>query len=206
MARNREHLAALVASELPEVPADAADWVWLRQVHGPAVVQVDGGTGTSLPEADAAVTAVPALPLVVLTADCAPVVLAAPGAVAVAHAGWRGLAAGVVEAAAAALREVAGEGAPVEAYVGPCIRPGRYEFGADALARLRDRLGPEVVARTASGRPAFDLPAAVRAALARAGVRRVRSSARCTAASPSLFSHRRDGRTGRQATVAVLAP
>lgn len=195
VAENRRAFAA--ACGLP----DPERWVWLRQVHGAGVVTVAGTPGEA-PEADAAVTAVADLPLAVVTADCAPLVLAADDAVAVVHAGHRGLAAGVVGAAVGALRAVgAGE---IRAFLGPCIRPGAYEFGAEDLARLSEIFGSGVVSRTDGGSPAFDVPAAVAAALAREGVAPPDDCGICTAAGPGYFSHRRDGATGRQVTVAVL--
>ncbi len=87
--------------------------------------------------------------------------------------------------------------------LGPCVHPGRYEFGADLLERLVTKLGPEVAARTDVGTPALDIPAAVRLSLARAGVDQLDDVGVCTAASPDHFSHRRDGVTGRQAVVVV---
>src|SRR5205085_6573345 len=141
------------------------------------------------------VTATRGLPLAVLTADCAPVALACDDAIGVVHAGHRGLEHGVIEAAVAALRDI-GRG-PVRAYLGPCIRPARYEFGAADLARLVARLGPEVEGHTADGRPALDIPAAVRAALRNAGVDVFTDGGVCTASSAEHFSYRRDGVTGR---------
>ena len=92
----------------------------------------------------------------------------------------------------------------MRAYLGPCIQPARYEFGAADLARLVARFGPEVEGRTTAGRPALDIPAAVRLALAACGVDELESAGVCTAASPAHFSYRRDGRTGRQATIIEL--
>jgi YfiH family protein len=177
-------------------------WAWMQQVHGNDVVTVDAPTATT-PTADALVTATPGLPLAVVTADCAPIVLACDGAIAVVHAGHRGLLAGVVERAVDALR-VAGAGGDVHAFLGPCIRASRYEFGGADLATLVARFGDEVAAQTDWGTPAFDITAAVRIALARAGVARFDDSGACTSASHDYFSYRRDGETGRQATIAVL--
>jgi hypothetical protein len=163
-------------------------------------VTVDGAAATP-PEADAAVTTRAGLPLVVLTADCAPVALVAPGAVGVVHAGWPGLEHGVLGRAVGALRALSP--GPVRAVLGPCVHPGHYEFGADLLDRLVARLGPEVAARTDAGTPALDIPTAVRLDLARAGVDDFEDVGVCTATSPDHFSHRRDGVTGRQAVVVV---
>ena len=208
VAENRRRLAARLG--LP----DPDRWRWLRQRHGARAVTLAGpATGTheagprvaDVPEADAAVTTVPGLPLVVLTADCAPIALCAGNAVGVVHAGWPGLLAGVVGAGVDALRAADPE-APVRAVLGPCVHPGRYEFGVDDLAKLVDRFGPDVAARTDDGRPALDIPAAVRLALAAAGVVDIVDVDVCTSASADHFSHRRDGTTGRQALIAVLEP
>jgi YfiH family protein len=197
VARRRADLA--VAAGLPA----PTDWVWLRQVHGPRVYDAHAPTEPDAPpEADAAVTGVRGLPLAIVTADCAPVVVASDGAVAVAHAGHRGLAAGVLEAAVAAVR-ARSEGA-VRAFLGPCIHPARYEFGADDLDALVAQFGPQVAARTRDGAPAFDIPAAVRILLARASVDDVVDCGVCTADSPAYFSYRAEHTPGRQVTVAVL--
>jgi YfiH family protein len=196
---NRRRVAALE----PDLPDDPAGWVWLRQVHGRDVMATDV-VPAAVPTADAAVTTAADLPLVVMTADCAPIALAAPGAVGVVHAGWPGLEQGVIAAAVDVLRERAD--GPVHAVLGPCIHPGRYEFGPDLLARLVDRLGPDIAATTDTGTPALDIPTAVKVSLARAGVEQVTDVGICTASSPDHFSHRRDGVTGRQAVVVVRRP
>jgi YfiH family protein len=190
----------LLARDLDAVPLDPAEWVWLRQVHGSDVVTVDAPP-TEPPPADVAVTGRIGLPLVVMVADCAPIALVTPGAVAVVHAGWSGLEQGVIANAVAEVRRVGGD--PVTAVLGPCIHPARYEFGADLLDRLVARCGPEVAGRTDDGRPALDLPAGARAALAAAGVGDFTDVDVCTAASPDHFSARHEGATGRQAVVVV---
>lgn len=202
VAENRRRLRARLG---PRVP-DPTRWWFLRQVHGAAVVTVGDPPGPhdDVPEADAAVTARRGVPLVVLTADCAPVAIADDTAVGAVHVGWRGLEAGVVEAAVAALRAI-GSG-PVRAAIGPCIRPAAYEFGRAELDRLVARYGPTLAARTCDGRPALDLVAGVRAALGACGVGSVEDVGGCTASEPGrYFSHRRDGRTGRQGLVVVKA-
>jgi polyphenol oxidase len=193
---NRTRLARTLAGGA----VDPAGWVWLRQVHGHHVVTVDAPPAHP-PVADAAVTGRAELPLVVLTADCAPVALIAPDAVGVVHAGWPGLEQGVLGAAVEALRALSP--GPIRAVLGPCVHAGRYEFGADLLERLVARLGPDVAGRTDTGTPALDIPAAVRVSLARAGVDDLDDVDVCTAASSDHFSHRRDGVTGRQAVVVV---
>lgn len=205
VAENRHRVAQAVASGL-RGESDAPTIVWLRQEHGARVHDVgpNAKAPLSAPVADAAVTCVPGVAVAVVTADCAPVALSCEGAAAAVHAGWRGLVEGVIGAAVTALRRV-GEG-PVRALIGPCIHPALYEFGAADLDRVVALLGSGVAARTGSGAPALDLPAAVRAALDLAGVgaTAIEQVDVCTASSASCFSHRRDGLTGRQAMIAVL--
>jgi YfiH family protein len=176
------------------------DWTWLRQVHGNRVMAVTSAGEGAGSRADAAVTDQAGCALAVLAADCAPVALASSeGVLGVAHAGWRGLAAGVLEHTVDAMRTLgAGE---IEAVLGPCIRPECYEFGADDLERLAARLGDGVRGRTTAGMPALDLPAGVVLALGVAGVVRVSDTGVCTACSAAQFSWRRDGGQARQALV-----
>jgi YfiH family protein len=194
--QNRSRLAETLGLDDPD------SWWWLRQVHGAAVVVAAGPAPAETPEADAAVTGEPGRPLVVRTADCAPLALASDTAAAVVHVGWHGLLLGVVEAAVTRLREL-GPG-PVRAALGPCIHPARYEFATEDLTRVSDRYGPTVQGRTRDGRPALNLPAAVRAALGGVGVEDLHDVDVCTAESPDHFSYRRDRRTGRQGVVVIL--
>jgi polyphenol oxidase len=182
-----------VATEVGHAPEEQR-WAWARQVHGAGVVEVD--TPGRAGDGDALVTASTGISLVVLVADCAPVALVAGDTVAAVHCGWRGLLAGVVEAAVEAVQRRGRE--PVRAIVGPCISAAHYEFGAEELELVASRLGPAVRARADTGAPALDLRAGVRAALAGAGVVDRTDVDVCTYASPDHFSHRRDGVTGRQ--------
>lgn len=190
--------------------ADPARWTSLHQVHGATVWPADIGgmvctafsPQAGAPKADAAVSAEAEAVLSVLTADCAPVALVAPGAVAAVHAGWRGLATGVLEAAVSEVRRRTS--GPIRAVLGPCIHAGCYEFSAADLDPIAARLGAAVRGRTAAGGLALDLPGAVQAALAGAGVTDVTDVDVCTACSPDHFSHRRDGTTGLQ-TMLVAA-
>ena len=189
-----------IAAELGD--ADPARWASARQVHGAGVVHVDApGRGG---DADALVTTATDLALVVLVADCAPVALVTGDAVAAVHAGWRGLVAGVVEAAVEAIHRC-GSG-HVRAVIGPCISAAHYEFGAAELDRVADRLGPSVRGRTADGAAALDVRAGVHAALARVDVEDRTDVDVCTYKSADHFSHRRDGVTGRQALLVARAP
>jgi purine-nucleoside/S-methyl-5'-thioadenosine phosphorylase / adenosine deaminase len=198
VAENRRRIGAALGGRA----GDPATWTSLHQVHGATVVVAGRNRAPGLPEADAAVSAEPGAVLSVLIADCGPVALVSPGGAGVVHAGWRGVGAGVVEAAVARLGEIAA--GPVRAVIGPCIRPCCYEFGADDLEGLRRRLGPEIAGRTRQGALALDLPRAIALSLERAGVEEVTDLGICTACSAEYFSHRRDGRGGLQALLVGL--
>jgi polyphenol oxidase len=192
-------------------------WALARQVHSATVLRVGrAALGQGPPEAkppvgegDGLVTAEPGLVLVVLTADCAPVLLADPaaGVVGAVHAGWRGLAAGVVEAGVAALTALGADPAATVALVGPAVGACCYEVGADVRAAVGDRY-PAAPATTRDGRPSLDPAAAAAEALAGAGVGEVRVAGECTYdLDERFFSHRRDrGVTGRQAGLIALVP
>lgn len=197
----------------PGVPGDQAartpaahrrlvdrEWALPRQVHGASVVVLEQPNGPLGREADAVVTAHPDAAVAVLGADCALVGFASPeGVFGVAHAGWRGLLAGVLEATVAALMSL-GAGR-VEAVLGPCIHPECYAFSEADLAPIAERLGPSVRGITSSGVPALDLPGAVDAALARVGVPAPRRLGGCTGCSSSGFSHRARQEVERHALV-----
>lgn len=179
-------------------------WRTVRQVHGRRAVTVPGPLAQLAEvEADALVTACRDVALAVKTADCAPVALAsAEGVVAVAHAGWRGLADGVLAEAVAAMRRLGATG--IRAALGPCIGAECYEFSQHDLDAVADRLGDGVRATTAAGRPALDLAGAVRNALDELGVELDFEAGACTACDGGgtrWFSHRARGDTQRQATV-----
>ena len=178
--------------------------MWLDQVHGRDVVVVDRGddparrAGTA---GDAAVTGRDDIALAVHSADCATVALwSTEGVIGVAHAGWKGLEAGVIGATAAAM--AAAGATSIQAVTGPCIGPECYEFGATDLDRLADLLGSGVRGVTSTGAAALDLRAGVALALAAADVELVGASDLCTAcAAGVLWSHRARAETGRQAMV-----
>jgi YfiH family protein len=167
-----------------------------RQVHGPLVRRADGQGEPG----DGVWTDEPGKPLLVFTADCVPVALARANggrpAIAALHVGWRGLLAGIVQTAAAAL----GSG-ELGAVIGPGIGPCCYEVGEDVAAPFRERYGTRIV----RGRM-LDLWAATEQALRSAGVRAITRLDLCTACNPDLFfSHRRDGgQTGRQGLIAYV--
>ena len=217
--------AAVAANHAALALAVGRTPVFLNQVHGTRVVrltQADAMPGALVHQADASVTTAPGLACAVQVADCLPVLFAAPGVggvggvgsvgsvgsvgrvagVGAAHAGWRGLAAGVLEATVHALCEAAGC-APHElhAWLGACIGPQRFEVGAD----VRDAFGAAGTARFvqhAAGKWLADLPGLARDRLQAAGVRAVSGGGWCTASDASrFFSYRRDGVTGRMAAL-----
>jgi YfiH family protein len=194
----------LTGRPLTEVAAAPRPWTWLQQVHGADVVVVDRPGASAGVEADAAVTATAGCSLAVRTADCAPLVLVGRRSVGVVHAGWRGLAAGIVAGAVDALRALDDD--VVSAHLGPCIRPGCYEFGTGDLDEVARHLGPGVRATTTWGTPALDLPAAVAAALRAEGVTELHDDAGCTACDRRWYSHRARGEPERIATVAWIEP
>ena len=236
VAENRRRLAA--AAGLPSEP------VWLTQVHGTAVADLDALLGGSLNAsaaeqsaaahslagrsaaaqsgarqsatgvsaagtplmADAAFTRQPGRICAILTADCLPVLFtnASGGVVAAAHAGWRGLAGGVLEATVRALGEP-----PVRlmAWLGPAIGPKAFEVGAEVREALLDADPGAVAAFAVNARGRFmaDLAALARRRLEALGVGRIDGEDRCTHTDADrYFSHRRDGTTGRQATLIWL--
>ena len=164
--------------------------------------------GGAQPEADAAVTSIPGVVLAILTADCLPVVLAAEDGseIAAAHAGWRGLRAGVLDATLAAMRTPPGE---TIAWLGPCAGPDAYEVGRDVHEAFvaHDPRAASAFTATRPGHWRVDLYALARQRLADAGVTRVHGGGLCTITERDRFySHRRDGRTGRMATLVWRAP
>jgi len=192
VARNRQLLAE--ALQLPSQP------VWLNQVHGTVVAQLQGGEAGL--EADAAFTRAPGVVCAVMTADCLPVLFAdlEGRAVAAAHAGWRGLASGVIEATLGCFEDPA----RVSVWLGPAIGPHAFQVGAE----VRDAfLGCDPAAAAAfeadlEGRWRADIYHLARQRLAAAGVRQISGGGRCTYTQPdSYYSYRRDGITGRMASL-----
>lgn len=197
VARNRSLLESRVDGRL----------AMIRQVHGSRVLRRErplsappGNADVVLEEADAQVTAQAGIVPMVLTADCLPIAIAGAGAVAIVHAGWRGLDGGVIAAALRTMRELVGE-APLAAAIGPGAGVCCYEVGDEVHAHFRGygdnvRLGRNL-----------DLKAIARAQLELAGVSQAHDVGICTICTPGslFFSHRRDrGVTGRQAGLAWL--
>jgi hypothetical protein len=181
-----------------------------RQVHGATVVRADAGD--ALGEADAALATRPGVAVGVVTADCVPLLVAAGPAVAAVHAGWRGLAAGVIPRALDALAEAAPGAEPVAA-VGPCIGACCYEVDAPVLDALRLRFGAALEAALRPARPGhalLDLAALAREALLAAGLapaRVGRLEATCTRCDAARFhSFRRDGASAGRLLSWIEAP
>lgn len=200
--RNRALLIGQAA--LPSSPH------WLRQVHGIAVERVDSRIASGEPEADAAVTSIPGSVLAILTADCLPVLFCAEDGseVAVAHAGWRGLAAGVLEATVAAMRTPAER---VLAWLGPAAGPQHYEIGVEVYDAFvsQDWAAGRAFTSTRPHHWRVDLFSLARLRLAKVGLDldRIHGGGHCTIAEPQHFySHRRDARTGRMASLVWIEP
>jgi purine-nucleoside/S-methyl-5'-thioadenosine phosphorylase / adenosine deaminase len=179
------------------IGADVKQLALNFQVHSARVLR--GAPGMRGEHADGLWTDEPGLPILAMSADCVPIVLARAGkpAVAVLHAGWRGLLTGIVGAGTEALR-----GGELAAAIGPAIGPCCYEVGEEVAAPFRARFGDDVVQQDR-----LDLWTSTERALRVAGVERVDRFDRCTACEPeTFFSHRRDaGVTGRQGVIAYVA-
>lgn len=196
VAENRRRLQALLGCQ----PA------WLNQVHGVAVVEADPAR---VLEADASWSAAPGVACTILTADCLPVLFCnlAATRVAAAHAGWRGLAAGVLERTVAALECPADR---VLAWLGPAIGPQAFEVGAevrDAFVSQHAEAAAAFVHSAHPGRFMADLYRLARIRLAAIGVEAVYGGGRCTYGEAERFySYRREPRTGRLASLIWLEP
>jgi polyphenol oxidase len=213
VAQNRARLMALTG---------ASHAAWLKQIHGADVVNASdvlarAQAGASVVEADASVTNATGTICVVMIADCMPVLLCDPQgrAVGAAHAGWRGLAAGVIEKTAQRVAELAGAPtASLYAYLGPCIGPDAFEVGADvrdAFMNGVDDAQREATANAFVARPDLpgkyfaNLPALARLRLQRLGIMQISGGDACTVTERERFySYRRDRVTGRMAAMIWL--
>jgi len=199
--RNR----GILGGYLPSAPR------WLALEHGARVVDAET-VGREVVTADAAITAAVGVVCCVTVADCLPVYLADRDGrvVAVAHAGWRGLAAGVLQATVQAMnRRLGPRAAPIVAFLGPCIGPTAFEVGADVLEAMRATLPQAERAFLPLSASKFlaDLPALARQALAQVDVDDVHGGLWCTHSDPTRFySFRRDKVTGRHAALIWREP
>jgi YfiH family protein len=194
--RNRDRLAAGVS--LPQMP------LWLEQVHGTRVVRLDGQTPTDLC-ADAVYSNVPGQVCAVMTADCLPVLFCshAGDEIAAAHAGWRGLCNGVLEQTLAAFTAEPGH---ISAWLGPAIGPQQFEVGPEVRSAFIAVDSVAAAAFTPHGDKFLaDIYLLARQRLQRAGVELIYGGDRCTVSEIShFFSYRRDGITGRMASLIWL--
>lgn len=187
--------------------------LWLRQVHGHEVADADRADLEAEPGLDASVTSQPNRVLAIMAADCLPVVLSdLDGRVlGAAHAGWRGLAGGVLENTLALMRAKAPDLRGFRAWVGPGIGPEKFEVGADVVHAFCEQDASAstffVPRAEQPGKWLADLPGLARMRLLRAGVADVTLSGLCTVSDAQrFFSYRRDGLSGRMALLAWLAP
>jgi YfiH family protein len=205
-----DEAAAVVENRRRFEAAIGVPTVYLSQVHGREVVRLAPGyAGTD--RADAAIATEPGIACTVMVADCLPVLFAAPGGrgVGAAHAGWRGLAAGVLEGSVRALCEAAScDAQDLLAWLGPCIGPRRFEVGSDVLAAFGNSAAAHFMPRPhpdGEMRWLADLPGLARDRLRSTGVRQISGGSWCTVEDASrFFSFRRDGVTGRMAAAVWL--
>ena len=181
--------------------------VWMEQVHGRNAEVVDGPVPGGVEATDALVTAEPGLALIALCADCVPVLLADPeaGVVGAAHAGRVGARVGVVPAALEAMRRAGASIDRIEVLLGPAVCGECYEVPAAMQADVEEHL-PGSASKTRKGTPGLDLRGGLWRQLADAGVAKIGVDPRCTVEDSTLFSHRRDGTTGRLAALTWLEP
>lgn len=190
------------------------DPVWLNQVHGTIVFDADAvlperSDSAVVPTADAAVTTAVGRVLAVLTADCMPVVLASEcgEVVGIAHAGWRGLADGVLVQTVQAMRNKCREPVKINAWIGPCIGPGAFQVGPEVRERFIDAATELskcfAVDPAVTGRWLADLPAIATWQLGQLGIEHVHWCGLCTVTDLQhrFYSYRREAQTGRMATL-----
>jgi YfiH family protein len=177
-------------------------WATARQVHGRSVVCA-GAPGVQVPEADAVVVRQPRRPAAVLVADCVPIALSGPGVAAAVHAGWRGLCAGVIEAAVAAADPCDTSPGGLSAWIGPCIGPCCFEVGPEVPEQFAGShpFAPDCCERVGTTLR-FNLRRAAAAVLEACGLKVAGDlDPPCTCCDPRFFSHRRDGTPKRQALI-----
>ncbi|MBJ8343202.1 peptidoglycan editing factor PgeF [Antrihabitans sp. YC2-6] len=195
VARNRERLAR-------EIGLTPDRLVWMEQIHGRSIAVVDGPTTEPIPATDATVTKVRDLGLVVLTADCVPILLSdeEAGVIAAVHAGRVGARIGIVPRVLDVMVEQGAELSRIGAFFGPAASGRQYEVPAHMRADVEKHL-PGSATKTLKGTPGLDLRAGLRRQLLDAGIAGVAQDPRCTIEDKSLFSHRRGAPTGRIAGV-----
>lgn len=195
VAANRKRLATALG-----LAEDAV--VWMNQVHSANVAVVTGPRSTAVDATDALVTTARGLALAVITADCAPVLLAdaRAGVIGAAHAGRVGAQIGIVPRTLEKMMELGASVADISVLLGPAVSGRNYEVPAEMAADV-DALLPGSRCRTAKGTPGLDIRAGIARQLTELGVMSVGTDPRCTVEDTALFSHRRDGPTGRLASL-----
>lgn len=194
--------AGTTAVALRRASVSPTPWTTTRQVHGANVVMIDSPEGAMAIDADAIVTSAPNVPIAMLGADCALIAFtSAEGPIAIAHSGWKGLVAGVIETTVAALRALGA--IEIAAFCSPMIHPECYEFSPADLDAVAAQLGERIKSVTSTGRPALDLPWGVSDALTRSGVADVTLLGGCTACEGDWFSWRARRDEARHALVCV---
>ena len=181
--------------------------IWMEQVHGRTATVVDQPSTEPAEATDAVISTRPGLAVAVLVADCVPILLSDPdaGVVAAVHAGRVGARVGVLPAALAAMGDAGAKPERIEVLLGPSVCGECYEVPAAMQADVDKHL-PGSASRTRQGTPGLDLRAGLWRQLAEAGVGKVGVDPRCTVEDRTLFSHRRDGTTGRLAAITWLEP
>lgn len=195
VAANRARLAATIGLGEDRL-------VWMNQVHGDRIVVVDDTVDHAVDDADGLVTTTPRLALVVVTADCVPVLMADArvGVVAAVHAGRVGAQRGVVVRAVQTMLDVGARVEDISALLGPAVSGRNYEVPAE-MADEVERALPGSRTTTAKGTPGLDLRAGIARQLTELGVTAIDIDPRCTVDDPDLFSHRRGAPTGRLASL-----
>jgi hypothetical protein len=195
VAANRKRLTAAIGLREDRV-------VWMNQVHGDHVVEVDGPMNGAVDKTDALVTSTPRLALAVVTADCVPVLLAdaRAGVVAAVHAGRVGAQKGVVARSVEAMTSAGAHVEDISVLLGPAVSGRNYEVPADMANEVEAAL-PGSRTTTSRGTPGLDLRAGIARQLTDLGITAIDLDPRCTVEDRNLFSHRRDAPTGRLASL-----
>ncbi len=195
VAANRRRLASAIGLAPDHL-------IWMNQVHGVRVETVDAARTGAFDGTDALVSSTPGLALVVVTADCVPVLLgdARAGVIGAVHAGRVGAADGVVVRTVEAMLAAGAHAPDISVLLGPAVSGANYEVPEQMAAEVEARL-PGSRTTTAAGTPGLDLRAGIARQLASAGITAIDIDPRCTVADPALFSHRRGAPTGRLASL-----
>ncbi len=191
---------ALLTQSLPANP------VWLEQVHGTDIFDADHWDQSSVPVADAAVTTQPQRVLCIMTADCLPVLLASKGGevIGIAHAGWRGLAAGIIEKTIQKMKQKVHQDIEIQAFLGPAIGPESFQVGQEVKDIFEQQDPKSSQAFNPCSEPMkywADIYQLAKLRLKSQGIEQIDGADRCTVKEPCFYSYRRDHITGRMASL-----